>query len=232
MDKAGQTRSFTFMGLPDSIRSSFLSLLFFTPSSVNTHPSRFETADTHVKMTLSNAHHQPLGLCPCDETVEPLQKDMDSLNLDKQSQPHDDDSDADSDVPAHEAKTTLEKRHRQNQILKAFAANISANATQEEITEATSKSVHEEQLSIREILAKQESSVRITTPRDYQTELFQRAKKENIIAVLDTGSGKTHIATLLLQHILDEELANRAAGHGHKTAFFLVIFISDPPVPS
>jgi endoribonuclease Dicer len=39
---------------------------------------------------------------------------------------------------------------------------------------------------------------------------------------LDTGSGKTHIATLLLRHILDEELEDRAKGNIHKIAFFLV----------
>jgi endoribonuclease Dicer len=84
------------------------------------------------------------------------------------------------------------------------------------------KGANEEQLSIRDILAKQETTVRITNPRDYQTELFQRAKCGNTIAVLDTGSGKTHIATLLLKHVLDEELENRAKGGVHKTAFFLV----------
>lgn len=93
---------------------------------------------------------------------------------------------------------------------------------QKEVEEAASKSLHEEQLSIREILAKQETAVRINNPRDYQTELYQRAKDQNIIAVLDTGSGKTHIATLLIKHILDNELESRAQGGTHKTAFFLV----------
>lgn len=32
-----------------------------------------------------------------------------------------------------------------------------------------------------------------------QTELFERAKKENVIACLDTGAGKTLIAVMLLQ---------------------------------
>ncbi|KAF2829146.1 dicer-like protein 1 [Ophiobolus disseminans] len=104
----------------------------------------------------------------------------------------------------------------------AFAANISAHITQKEVEEAASKCANEEQLSIRDILAGQDTTVRITNPRDYQTELFQRAKIQNTIAVLDTGSGKTHIATLLLRHVLDEELENRAKGAVHKTAFFLV----------
>jgi endoribonuclease Dicer len=143
------------------------------------------------------------------------------------SQPADDpDSDIDADVPrAHGPKTTSEKRRAQNDVMRAFAANISAHITQREVDEAVSKSANEEQLSVRDILANQETTVRITNPRDYQTELFLRAKSENTIAVLDTGTGKTHIATLLLRHVLEEELENRAKGCVHKIAFFLVRII-------
>jgi endoribonuclease Dicer len=142
--------------------------------------------------------------------------------LDKDA--HDDeDSDFDDDIQrAHEPKTTSERHRAQTAIMKAFAANINAHVTKQEVEEAASRNVNEEQLSIQDILAKQETAIRITNPRDYQTELFQRAKNGNIIAVLDTGSGKTHIATLLLKHILDEELASRAQGNPHKMAFFLV----------
>jgi hypothetical protein len=38
-------------------------------------------------------------------------------------------------------------------------------------------------------------------PRQYQLELYQRAKESNIIAVLDTGTGKTLIALLILKHM-------------------------------
>jgi endoribonuclease Dicer len=137
---------------------------------------------------------------------------------------HDDaDSDVDADIArTHGAKSTSEKRRAQNEVMKAFAANISAHITQKEVDEAVSKSANEEQLSIRDILASQDSTVRIINPRDYQTELFLRAKEQNTIAVLDTGTGKTHIATLLLRHVLEEELENRAKGAVHKFAFFLV----------
>jgi endoribonuclease Dicer len=68
-----------------------------------------------------------------------------------------------------------------------------------------------------------ESSKRIIDdPRDYQTELFERAKKENIIAVLDTGSGKTLIAALLMRHVAWQELEDRANGKEAKMSFFLV----------
>ncbi|GAP82698.2 putative RNase3 domain-containing protein [Rosellinia necatrix] len=62
----------------------------------------------------------------------------------------------------------------------------------------------------------------ISSPREYQTELFERAKQKNIIAVLDTGAGKTLIAALLLRHIVEQELDDRQAGKDHRLAFFLV----------
>lgn len=134
----------------------------------------------------------------------------------------DDDSDIDADLThAHGPATTIEKQRFQNEIFRAFAAKKAEQITEKEIKEAI-ENADDEKLSIRDILAKQENSALITTPRDYQTELFQKAKEENIIAVLDTGSGKTHIATLLLRHILDIELEARAKGETPKTAFFLV----------
>ncbi|RAR10442.1 endoribonuclease dcr-1 [Stemphylium lycopersici] len=144
-------------------------------------------------------------------------------NSKQYSHQEDEDSDIDADVSrAHGPKTSTEKRRAQNDIMRAFAANISASLTQREVVDAIAKSAKEEQLSIRDILAKQETTVRITNPRDYQTELYERAKNENVIAVLDTGSGKTHIATLLLRHILDTELDHRAKGSIRKMSFFLV----------
>lgn len=62
----------------------------------------------------------------------------------------------------------------------------------------------------------------IEDPRDYQTELFERAKNENVIAVLDTGSGKTLIAALLMRHVAWQELEDRAKGKKPKISFFLV----------
>jgi endoribonuclease Dicer len=83
-----------------------------------------------------------------------------------------------------------------------------------------------EELSIRQLLASQETTQIITTPREYQLELFQRATQQNTIAVLDTGSGKTLIAVLLLRHTIAEELQARLEGKPHRISFFLV-----PSVP-
>lgn len=53
-------------------------------------------------------------------------------------------------------------------------------------------------------------------PRRYQEEIFSRAQERNVIAALDTGSGKTYISTLLIKWIV-----TRDAGQG-KVAVFLV----------
>ena len=66
----------------------------------------------------------------------------------------DEDSDAD-DARSHGPATSMEKRRAQNSIMKAFATNISAVLTQQEVEDAAAKSAKEEQLSIRDILANQ-----------------------------------------------------------------------------
>lgn len=58
--------------------------------------------------------------------------------------------------------------------------------TRDEVKAAV-KSAADEELSIRSLMSKHESAVIITDPREYQIELFEKAKKQNTIAVLDTG---------------------------------------------
>ena len=47
----------------------------------------------------------------------------------------------------------------------------------------------------------------LQTPRLYQEEIFRKAISHNIIAVLDTGSGKTLIAVMLLVHVHSQNTA-------------------------
>jgi hypothetical protein len=72
--------------------------------------------------------------------------------------------------------------------------------------------------------AKDDTSVKriIDSVRDYQSELFAQAKAGNIVAVLDTGSGKTLIAALLLRDVVNKEMEDRASGKSPRTSFFLV----------
>lgn len=53
--------------------------------------------------------------------------------------------------------------------------------------QAAVQSAADEELSIRNLMSKHESAVIITDPREYQIELFEKAKHQNTIAVLDTG---------------------------------------------
>ena len=45
-------------------------------------------------------------------------------------------------------------------------------------------------------------------PRRYQEEIFERAVHGNVIAALDTGSGKTLISTLLIKWVSTQENAH------------------------
>ncbi|KAF2838659.1 hypothetical protein M501DRAFT_1031732 [Patellaria atrata CBS 101060] len=132
-----------------------------------------------------------------------------------------DDQSDEEDNGLEAAHTTKEKKREQNTIFKSWVTKKVDASFTKEINDAM-KTTDDEVLSIRGLLAKQEGTNIIKDPREYQMELFERAKQENIIAVLDTGSGKTLIAVLLLRHILDQELENRAAGKAPRIAFFLV----------
>lgn len=71
-----------------------------------------------------------------------------------------------------------------------------AKVTKDEI-EAVVENANSDTLSVRGLIAKQDSSVIITDPREYQVELFEKAKKQNTIAVLDTGmNGNEHFQAI------------------------------------
>jgi endoribonuclease Dicer len=137
-------------------------------------------------------------------------------------------SDAEEDLNFSEDDSSSHKsvvgdRNAENVIFEQHAFNLAEQFTKREIKQPIQRT-DDEKLSVKELLAKQGNSERITDARGYQVELFERAKLKNIIAVLDTGSGKTHIATLLLRWILDKELQDRSNGHPHRISFFLVSF--------
>jgi hypothetical protein len=76
------------------------------------------------------------------------------------------------------------------------------------------RAIHKEiqPLSVVKVSIQAERSRKRLEPRDYQMELYERARRENTIAVLGTGTGKTLIACLLIKDILVQERVNRAAG--------------------
>ncbi|KAJ3408362.1 Dicer-like protein 1 [Chytridiales sp. JEL 0842] len=46
-------------------------------------------------------------------------------------------------------------------------------------------------------------------PRKYQLQIFERAKQSNIVSVLETGTGKTLIALLLIKYMIEKEKENK-----------------------
>jgi DNA replication protein DnaC len=132
-------------------------------------------------------------------------------------------SDEDSDDESKRSRrpySVSEKRMAQNIVFDNYVVK-KAKSICKAIRKDEVASAEDEQLTIDSMLAKGQTET-IKDPREYQVELFERAKKENIIAVLDTGSGKTLIAVLLLKHILDKELEDRAANLAPRISFFLV----------
>jgi hypothetical protein len=76
------------------------------------------------------------------------------------------------------------------------------------------RAIHKElqPLSVVKVSIQAERSRKRLEPRDYQIELYERARRENTIAVLGTGTGKTLIACLLIKDILVQERVNRISG--------------------
>lgn len=122
-----------------------------------------------------------------------------------------------------------EKRRAQKAIFEDW---ITSAAGQEALKpkargHGISKEGADEELSIHSLLAQQQRGSQIVkNPREYQLELFERAKQQNTIAVLDTGSGKTLIAVLLLRWVIDNEIERRAKGEPYKISFFLVASVT------
>lgn len=97
---------------------------------------------------------------------------------------------SDSENEQQQAATTpkaSERRRIQNAKFSAWLTQRKEKITKDEV-QTILENADEETLSIRSLMAKQGDNAIITTPREYQYELFERAKKQNIIAVLDTGT--------------------------------------------
>ncbi|KAL2864678.1 putative RNA helicase/RNAse III [Aspergillus lucknowensis] len=114
------------------------------------------------------------------------------------------------------AQETSQRRKAQKANFEALLAKR-ADTCDEKV-----EPLSESQISTARLFVSKDQGQRALDPREYQIELFERAKTENTIAVLATGAGKTLIAVLLLKYTIEKELNNRAAGEPHRIAFFLV----------
>jgi endoribonuclease Dicer len=95
----------------------------------------------------------------------------------------DDEDDEDEVAPTTKVKKITERKRRQN----AIADSHIQNSLQKAFKKSIIKPAEQEQQSARWLVNQSESHKIISTPRAYQTELFEKAKEGNIIAVLDTG---------------------------------------------
>jgi len=137
--------------------------------------------------------------------------------------------------PTAKPRKITERKRRLN----AIADSYMQERTQKRLKEGNKARPEDEaQQSARWLVNQSENREIISSPREYQVELFEKAKEKNIIAVLDTGtyrsfkllffsltisgSGKTLIAVLLLRHIFAQELEDRAIGKPKRISFFLV----------
>ncbi|KAH6696703.1 hypothetical protein BKA61DRAFT_563214 [Leptodontidium sp. MPI-SDFR-AT-0119] len=129
---------------------------------------------------------------------------------------HEEEEDDDT-LPTSKPRKITERKRKLNAVAEAHMQK-----RLESLTKEATKSRVQDQQSTRWLVKQAEKREIISNPREYQVELFNRAVEKNIIAVLDTGSGKTLIALLLLRHIFAQELEDRANKMGKRVSFFLV----------
>ncbi|CAD6446322.1 bdef6523-a50a-4f55-8ea6-c8829631f409 [Sclerotinia trifoliorum] len=130
----------------------------------------------------------------------------------------DEEDEEDLNQPAPDIKRISARKQKNAAIFDAFLKEAAKQPKTEKISHVDDEAIQ----STRWLIEQAEKQHIIESPRDYQLELFEKAKKQNIIAVLDTGSGKTFIAVLLLRYIIDQELEDRAIGKSKRVSFFLV----------
>ena len=118
------------------------------------------------------------------QSGEPDTNGASTLESDHQEQ-YDDDEDEDDEVlPSTTPRKISERKRQMNAIADSYIQEMAQKSLKEDIW-LNRKNMEDQ--SARYIVHQAESQKIISTPREYQTELFERAKERNIIAVLDTG---------------------------------------------
>lgn len=157
----------------------------------------------------------------------PMAATLTSLNISDQNATVDADSGAESEDKGNAARPTAgrDRRRAQKMIFETWLTSDAGKIALAKKKEYRSVDTADEIASIHSLMERSTTQI-IKNPREYQTELFERAKKENTIAVLDTGSGKTLISVLLLRWIVDQELEDRANHKEPRISFFLVVSVT------
>lgn len=104
--------------------------------------------------------------------------------LEGEQEDYDEEEEVDVVGPATKPRKITERKRRMN----ATIDNYVMNRTLDKIKKGTVVRPEDEaNQTTRWLVNQSENRQIISTPREYQNELFQRAKEKNIIAVLDTG---------------------------------------------
>ncbi|KAI0009988.1 hypothetical protein F4779DRAFT_579491 [Xylariaceae sp. FL0662B] len=131
-------------------------------------------------------------------------------------------SDSEDDPPPPEPNVPVQTAKKKRVLDWVQFSQFKRDQQQNIYNSTSSSAIRDEDRSTAWLVRKAEEEKIISSPREYQTELFERAKTKNVIAVLDTGTGKTLIAALLLRHTIEKELEDRSAGKSPRVSFFLV----------
>ena len=168
--------------------------------------------------------HHSLQIYPCRQPDTLLQhrythvlemvNDSETASCSGNMDPRHSDSDTDhEDVTGPRKKTVSERKRQQLAIFNSWLERHLVRSRADQLTvplrkneraqsgllqqsEGSGKVVADELTSVQALARRQESKVIISDPRDYQMELFEKAKQENIVAVLDTGMSLPTPATL------------------------------------
>lgn len=109
-------------------------------------------------------------------------------DLENDENEEDDDDDDDEIRTSAKPRKISERKRRMNAIADNYIQESILRSIKEDNRVKPGDEVNQ---SARWLVNQSESQEIISTPREYQTELFERAKEKNIIAVLDTGSFHT-----------------------------------------
>ncbi|KAL2070203.1 hypothetical protein VTL71DRAFT_13229 [Oculimacula yallundae] len=177
---------------------------------VSSPPKRRQNSTTSMQITSLQASSTEVPAALSDLSFAEPDEEEDSFD--------DDEEDADEKaLPLPRQRKITERKRKLNAVAEAHIQKRLLNQNKE-----ASKSRPQDQQSTRWLIEQAGKEKIIENPREYQVELFNKAKEKNVIAVLATGSGKTNIALLLLQHIFSEELEIRKEKSLKRISFFLV----------
>ncbi|KAK6853137.1 hypothetical protein PG995_009949 [Apiospora arundinis] len=145
---------------------------------------------------------------------------MDDDVISHSSKPHAEDESDPEDL------SDADSRNDQPEALKRKSLRLAAQQSLNEYKREQQKQEIDADSRSKSAIDEKNAPREINSPREYQVELFERAKEKNTIAVLSTGSGKTAIAALLLRHTIEQEINDRDSGKDPRLAFFLVDKVS------